>query len=170
MRRQVITRDETPLKSVYCGIEITYDEEANCWRFTKNGRDRSADTLQNAKKAILYKDPADKPAFTAVNAYCKPEYRNEYRLVKVTSVAERSYGEPEYWISYGNGVRNERQKIEGHKLFEASKANEATIAKMKAIEEQIEGLHKLSDRVERSMKRLVIAKPKRKAKSDGQDS
>ena len=47
----------------YRDIAITYDEQKDKWFFTLRGRDRSADSLANAKKAIDAPPPKEEKPF-----------------------------------------------------------------------------------------------------------
>jgi hypothetical protein len=47
----------------YKGIEISYDERSDKWLYTLRGKDRSADILVNAKKAIDKPAPKDAEPF-----------------------------------------------------------------------------------------------------------
>ena len=59
------------VKVTYEGIEIVLDEDNNRWYWTQDGRDRSAETLANAKKAIDTPAKERKPKFEPITAWRK---------------------------------------------------------------------------------------------------
>lgn len=87
----------TEITHTHEGILITYDENANLWRFTLRGRDRSTDSLSKAKEAI------DKPVATKA----KPFEKIQVWYVNVNDKFHH-YMNPDtdtMWIGFACGMR-----------------------------------------------------------------
>lgn len=111
----------------YHGVAIEYDEDADRWQFTLDGRERSAGTLANAKKAIDAPVPKDRPKWKPFKAYFSESYSGyEFVEVTVTSVAETdSYRRAEFWIK---NAKQKREKVSADRLFAHSEENATVIA------------------------------------------
>jgi hypothetical protein len=127
-----------PIKTTYRETEIIYLEDPNRWRFTANGRERSAESLVKAREAIdraldEVREKKQKP-WEPFEAYFAKGYRDEgFVRVRVTSVAEeRSYSsEPKFWISKPDAKgKPERSKESASSLFKLCAENEALITEM----------------------------------------
>ena len=64
------------ISTTYNGIVITYDERADKWLYTPRNRDRSAKSLELAKKAIDAPPPKEEKPFERIQAYTggRPSY------------------------------------------------------------------------------------------------
>ena len=133
----------------YRDIEITLLEDENKWRFTANGRERTAPTLPKAREYIdnaldAVKAKKEKP-WEPFEAWYSARY-GRYDLIKamVTSEAETRHGR-EFWITYtskdyrGNDERK-REKVSLSKLFQLSPENDAVIQRIRDLEAQSEKL------------------------------
>lgn len=133
------------------GTEITYDEEANLWRFTLRGRDRSSENLTKAREVIDKPVPADKAKpFQKFSAWFFVGYSEALpEKVEVTGIAENRYSRQEVWIKNPKGTRS-KENIE-FRIYECSPENDAKI-------EQISGKLKerkaLYDQIVESRKEL----------------
>lgn len=108
----------------YHGTTITYDEEANLWRFTLRGRDRSTVSLMKAKEAIGAPPPAKEAVFQKFNAWffrygCDPE------KVEITGIAESNYRGPRVYIKDAAGKRS-KEPAKSY-LYECSDENDAKL-------------------------------------------
>jgi hypothetical protein len=148
------------VKTTYGGVEIGYDEDRDKWVFELNGRERSAETLLNAKKAIDAKPPAKgKDAFKRFEAYKAEGYRSSrYSVVTVTSIAEATSrynrGEIECWIL----DKKDRSKVAAARLYKINEANDVRIATLKRLEEQASQIRQEMSDVEDQLE--VIDLPK----------
>lgn len=132
------------IKTEYRGVEIVYLEDPNRWRFTANGRERSAESLVKAREAIDralddVKAKKEKPwePFDAIFNASTYNGSADYLKVKVTSVAEeRSYSGPQVWIS-NNGKRSKEALS---RLFKDCPENEALIAEMVRLQAEREAI------------------------------
>lgn len=122
---------------------ITYDENANLWRFTLRGRDRSTDSLAKAKEAI------DKPVATKTKPFEKIQvwyvgHNSAPEKVEITGHAERSYGSGT-WVWINCDGRRSKERAE-YTLYPCSDKNNAIAAVMSSKKSEIEKLEKeLSD-------------------------
>lgn len=141
------------MKTEYNGIEITYDETKNVWRFELRGRTRSAESLAKAKEAID-KEPADKrkQEFPRFDAYLCA-YGDNFSVVTVTGIAEsRGWStEHEFWVKNANGDRS-KQRFKS--LFPVNDTNTAIVEEAKRISEEVA---KLEERRRNVMSKLVSA-------------
>lgn len=142
------------MKVVYGGIEITYDERENVWRFELRGRERSAESLAKAKETIDKPEPNKKAnTFERRKAYFR-EY-GSFKVVEVTSVAEPGYRSGDvFWILNGKN----RSKEAGYKLWEYSAENTATVEQIKSLENQVKNLNEQIKKLEEGMGRIVVPK------------
>lgn len=141
-------------KITYGDIEIVYDEEKNRWRFTLDGRERSAEMLTNAKKAIDAPERKTKKAFEPIQAWIIRVWGGGRQLVTITSVAERvrySRG-TEVWVKKGG----KREKVSLGSLYADTPQNFATFAEIDALEKEIEALQKKRNHKYAGLKRVTI--------------
>lgn len=140
------------MKTDYNGIEITYDEKDDRWKFELRGRSRSADTLSKAKEAID-KEPKEKrtqtfPRFQA--------YRWRYdglTEVTVTSVAE-GYGGLHFWVTEGD----KRSKESANSLYPVNEYNTAIIGQIKAKADEIDRLSEEKRKLHEKLKKAELPK------------
>lgn len=140
----------------YRSIVIAYDEAKDVWRFVLDGRERSAESLANAKKAIDA-PVKDKKPFTKIEALLGSSYdMRKPSKVTITAVAERaSYQrEPQFWINK-DGIRS---KEGADSLFEDSEENLALYAEAETIQAEIDRLEKQISAL--AKKRKLVKLPK----------
>lgn len=128
-----------PIKSNYRDVEIIYLEDPNKWRFTVNGRERSTESLAKARESIdrALDDVKKGKAWEPFEAYfCRGYSSNNFRKVKVTSMAETRYGKPDFWIN-DNG---QRSKESASSLYKVSAKNDALIAELQRLQKESEAL------------------------------
>lgn len=120
----------------HSGIVITYDENENKFKFELRGRQRSAESLAKARETI------DKPVtekeektFKPVECWYKASYGDEFKKVKVTSVAEALPYETarNVWIS-DQGVRS---KVRSDSIYLITGANNALVERYKKLNDEI---------------------------------
>lgn len=120
----------------HSGIVITYDENGNKFKFELRGRQRSAESLAKARETI------DKPVtekeektFKPVECWHKASYGDEFKKVKVTSVAEALPYETarNVWIS-DQGVRS---KVRSDSIYLITGANNALVERYKKLNDEI---------------------------------
>jgi hypothetical protein len=141
------------IKTTYRDVEIVYLEDPNKWRFTANGRERSAESLVKAREAIdrtLDKEVKEKPwePFEAYfNRYADGD---PFKKVLITSVAEgRSYSGVEVWVKDGNS----RSKESLRHMYKVCPENEATIAELVRLAAEKKAIEK---KVEREQGKLIL--------------
>jgi hypothetical protein len=131
-----------PIKTTYKGVEVIYAEQDDRWLFTIDGRDRSAETLTNAKCAIDAPPPANKRPFKKIEAYKrKPSYSHSdgFEAVVITGIAESKYGTKYAWVSNPTG-RQKREKVALSELYARTTANGETIKALLASQQEIDKL------------------------------
>jgi hypothetical protein len=139
------------IKHTHDGVEITYDEKENRWRFHLRGRERSAESLAKAKEFI------DKPVvekeektFVPIDAWWF-SYSEGPRIVKVTSVAERGYGSLEYyWIKDGK----DRSKRAAYELYPKTDKNDKLVSEVQALDSQLDSLREKRDEKKQKLDHL----------------
>lgn len=146
------------ITETYREIEITLLEDENKWRFTANGRERTAPTLPKAREYIdnalgEIREKKTKP-WEPFDVYVTTDYNgSKYTVAKVTSLAETtSYdGKREVWIS----VDGKRSKKNQSTLFELSDSNSAIIAELGGLVKQ---RGQLDERINRAKHTLLPIK------------
>jgi|SRR5215831_4744383 len=129
-------------------IEIRYDEGGNDWRFTLRGKDRSAQTLENAKAAIDAPVRENKRVFKKFEAFLRSGYSNDRGLERVTVtglVGTRGFhSSGKAWIRNSHGRRDTAYI---NALMQMTPENEALvkqidelIAQQSALSTQIKAL------------------------------
>jgi hypothetical protein len=151
----------------YGGVKIEYLEDANKWRFELRGRERKAESLQQAKEWIDKPEPTRKPSktfkrFEALfsggwTSYGSLGHAKENRVVvTVTSAASdvfRGTNTPSAaWILKGK----ERSKEAVGKLFEISQENSEKWKKFDAYKEEIARLEKEATALLKSIKNIDL--------------
>lgn len=132
----------------YEGIEVTYNEAKDQWEFELRGRSRSAPSPAKAKE-FIDKEPSPMKAkpFPRFNAYLFRDGQMD-SIVEVTSIAQRAegrdgeFGYSEFWIQSQKtpGHSRERSKVRQYLLRAITPENDAIIAKMTALREQLSSL------------------------------
>jgi hypothetical protein len=143
------------VKTTYRSIEIEYSEDRNLWCFTLDDKDRTAQTLANAKKAI---DAPGRKKFDRFEAYRQEWAGCGYEVVTVTGLTENS----EYvWISRnGKGshrYHKQREKVGLYSLYVHDDANRRIIDEMSETAKQIEELRLLNDQRQQRLKKVKLA-------------
>lgn len=150
-----------PIKTTYEGIEITYLEDPNKWRFTVNGRERSTESLVKARESIDraldgVQTKKEKP-WEPFEAYYGDDYgtSDKFPKVKVTSIAEYGgYGYPKVWLMRDG----QRRKEPLDKLFQVTAENIAIIVDLQRIATQRAKLE--NEMVELKKKLVKVELPK----------
>lgn len=133
------------ITETYREIEIVLLEEENKWRFTANGRERTAPSIVKAHEYIdnALDEVATKKvkAWKPFEAYFKVSYQDTFEVVTVTSQAED--GRDNFWINNKNkdyrGFKEKgRSKERVSTLFVISPENDKLIAEYKALVKQAE--------------------------------
>lgn len=152
---------QEPIKVMYQDIEITYYETDDTWRFTVGNRDRSTESLADAKEQITkYLERKAKNTgndFTRQPAYFS-SYGGELLPVEVTSQAlgSRYSTGRYYWISKPGG---DREKVSIDQLLVP---NQEVMDKVVDISKQLEELS-------RTKKELINSLPKWGPKSESEE-
>lgn len=141
------------IKTTYRGIEISYDEGDDKWHFTLRDKDRSAETLANAKKAIDAPVREGKKPFSRFKAWRKRYNRDEFELVTVTSIANNRYGGQKLWVT---GPHGDREQEYPGSLYEISDHNEQLLAQSKVKRDELNNLHAEIQKIEGQMKRITF--------------
>jgi hypothetical protein len=141
------------VKTTYRGIEVEYSEDRNLWCFTLDDKDRTAQTLANAKKAI--DAPAtERKKFDRFEAYHQGWAGSGYEVVTVTGLAESEH----VWISRNKrSHRQRREKVGLYSLYVHDDANRQIIDEMSETTKQIEKLSLLNDQRQQRLKKVKLA-------------
>jgi hypothetical protein len=152
-------RKPKPIKTIYKGIDIIYNESFDRWTFTVNNRDRSATTLTLAKESINISFKAKKSnIFTPVKAYYKVSYLDDYEEVVVTSIAEtqQEYDHLFVWIKKEKKGKVSKAKVSIDDLYIISPKNQDRIAVLKQLHKKRDSIIDQIDRLESAMVKLKI--------------
>ncbi len=128
------------MKTTHREIEITYDEDRNKWLFELRGRDRSADSLAEAKAFIDKPEPKEKAAFERVKVW---HWRYSYEPVsaEITSLGEVSRWSSsalrQVWIQNEN---KDRSKVDQSDCYKRSDSTDATVARWLELKRQVESV------------------------------
>jgi len=142
-------REDAPT-CTYRDILITYDETRDKWLFVLRGKERSADTLANAKKAIDAPPPKDDHFRRFEAWYNYGGYGANYHPVTVTSMTESG----RFWITYTRNRSKERTQGDGHALFPCNPHNDAVVARIKAKNEELKVLQEELSKIREELKRV----------------
>jgi hypothetical protein len=137
------------------GIVITYDEHRNKWLFTLRDRDRSVDTLTQARDIIDKPLPKEKAKpFEKIAAWFIDHGDDPARAI-VTGTAEKDYaGRASVWINK-DGQRS-KEAIEG-KVYPSNPANDELVSGITAKRAQIKQLENECRSLRHKLQPLVIA-------------
>jgi hypothetical protein len=132
------------ITETYRDVEITLLEDENKWRFTANGRQRTALSLPKAREAIDktlddVKTTKEKP-WEPFDVYLlESNYGHEYAVVTVTSIADTTAWDktPDIWISNDG----KRKKTSLRSIFTLSDDNAERIVKIKQLAKQAADLN-----------------------------
>lgn len=149
--------DKEQLVVTHDGIEVAYDEDANVWRFTLRGRERSAESLAKAKEAIDKPVPADKAKpFERVKAIMVG-YNGDVTFGEVTSLADSpSYRSQEAWFLSAKGGRS---KEDISRLCADNEKNRQLVAEGLALDKEAASLTKKAEAKRNKMDHLKIVVP-----------
>lgn len=143
------------VKTTHRGIEISYNETKNTWHFTLRGRDRTAETLANAKAAIDKPDPSGKKPFERIKAIMT-EYGTNFLEGEITSIAENGYGRQYVWFT--TEPRGRRKELLS--LMRADTAeNRALMAEALILYDQASKASKKASQIAESMSKVEITIP-----------
>src|SRR5688572_16715979 len=131
------------MQETYRDVQITLLEDENKWRFTANGRERTAPTLPKAREYIdnaldAVESKKEKP-WEPIDAYWLDVYPRDLGTLdkgRITSIAGRDYrGRTEVWFS---GTRRGRCKTSLENLCVVTPENESVFQEMRVIETETE--------------------------------
>jgi predicted mannosyl-3-phosphoglycerate phosphatase (HAD superfamily) len=148
------------ITETYRDIEITLLEEENKWRFTANGRERSAPTLPKAREYIdnaLDEITTKKvKPWQPFDAYLCRYSDSKFRLVTVTSRAERNRysSRVDFWITE-NGSRS---KVDGDYLYAKTPKNDKLIADYHQLVKELEALEEKVSEAKGRIQHITIPK------------
>jgi hypothetical protein len=139
-------RDYVSVQYSWPPVEIRYSESDNNWTYTLRGKERRAETLANAKKAIDAPLPKDKKAFKQFDAYVHTAFSKGSPLAKVTvtGIVYSKYRRDQVYIKYHNadsGRRRGRNTVCRNTAYISSllaitPENEAIVAKLEELQTQ----------------------------------
>lgn len=136
-------------------IVITYDENANLWRFTLRDRDRSADSLAKCKEAID-KQPAGKAKpFEKIKAW-KMDRHSFGSPVEITGIAERRFGRQQVWINQ-DGRRS--KEVAEFGIYPANEKNDRLMDEIKEKRAKIHGIEAEIDSLISTLDALILEIP-----------
>ena len=144
-----------PVVVQYRGVAIHYDESDNRWRLDLRGREKSAESLVEAKKIVDTPVKEKVPPFERVKVYSGSRWGSEpFEIVEVTSVAERTrYSTSmEVWLSVGD----KRRKQSTNDLFLINERNTTLIAEHVKLEEEITARKKRQSAIERGLDKYTV--------------
>lgn len=138
-------------KVIYEGIDISYVEASNRWRFELRGRERSAESLSKAKEVIDKPEPGEKKPFTRMKAFLI-RY-DGIHLVEVTSIAENDGSRSLYlWVMEGQT----RRKESASSLCVDSSSNRGKLDEMKKLRKEIAEKEKAASAILASLDRITV--------------
>lgn len=139
------------LQITHNGTVVTYDENRNRWTFSLRGQDRSAESLTKAREAIDKPAPKSTKPFARITAWFI-RYSSDPEKVEVTGIAEKSYGDRQYWIRSESG----RSKEPGYNLFMADKKGDEICAQIAEKRAESDKLDAECDKLKRKLVPLKI--------------
>jgi hypothetical protein len=152
------------ISETYREIEIVLLETDNKWRFTANGRERTAPSLPKAREfidnaldavAAEKEKPFEKIPVIYMNPY--PDCGDVGRIDKgvITSIAESNYrNEPVVWANTTRG----KEKKDLSYFCADTPANNAVIEKLKEIAAQVETLKEAFRDEAKKIERVTLPK------------
>jgi hypothetical protein len=146
------------IKIKYGRGQIAYDERKDQWYvYIDNVLVAHRSKLSDAKKAIDQHGDEEKKLerHTAI----LKNYREGFVTVEVTSYPEESsWGGPKAWVTRTEGNRKTRSQESISDLYEDSPKNHVIISQLKAIEAEIEALHKKRDALQVKLEKYTQRK------------
>lgn len=145
------------ITETYRDIEITLIEDENRWRFTVNGRERTCQTLPNARASIdkvqdaVVKDK--KKAFEPIPAWYM-SYTEEPQLVTITAFNFDEYRGVLAWIMRGKN----RGKEEVTQLYHDNAYNRNLFATIKQCNAQADNLRGLIRTAKTQLQHIPVPK------------
>lgn len=148
------------IKDTYREVEIILLEDENKWRFTANGRERTAPTLPKAREYIdnaldAVKGKKEKqwepiPAWKSA-----PFDKQKFTRVTITALAEgRRYSGPEVWVK--SDVDGKRSKEDLNLLFADTDANAEAIRRIQQLESEIKRVTGEMGELREKMDRITL--------------
>lgn len=142
--------------TTYAGVEITYNEDSNRWMFEIDGRERSAETLTNAKKAIDAPERKKAKKFEKSEVWFR-DWSGGWKKVIVTSFIEGHAGKIDHaWINRDG----DRRKESLSQLFPDTPETVANIERYKALKAEENVIREKSEAIMRTMTRLTAPEEK----------
>src|SRR5512135_829560 len=100
----------TEITTTYGGVDITYHERENIWKFELRGRERKAESLAKAKEAIDRPDPRPKSKVEPIAGWMAERWGDsKWKAVTVTSIAasERWDSSTKVWVTSSGSRKKE---------------------------------------------------------------
>jgi len=154
MTQQLATQ---PLTYTHNGVEITYDEVANLWRFTLRNRDRSTASLTDAKEAIDKRPPEKAKPFDKIEAWWV-NYNNPPQRVQITGIAEGSYSRHKLWVWIKSNKGRSKEQVEGS-IYQSDATNDAICEEIIEKEKEINSLRAKIQNLRSSLQPLKLEIP-----------
>lgn len=158
------------ITETYRDVEIVLLEDENKWRFTANGRERSAPSLPKAREYIdnALDEVKSKKAkvWEPFEAYHKSGYSTDsFEKVTVTSEAEsdRYSNRRQYWINNKNkdhrGHKEKgRSKVSATELYAITPDNDKLIAQLAVLSKESEQLEEKIRSTAAKVKQITVPK------------
>lgn len=142
---------DSTISVTHQGINIVYRESDNKFVFELRGRERSVDSLREAREAINKPAPKDKKEFKRIDAWYS-SYRERYTKVQVTSIVDGRFDE--CWIADGKN----RSKTRLSSVYPCGPKNDEVVAKVNALKDDIQRIEKQIIELEETLKCLEDSK------------
>lgn len=144
------------LKVAYDGIEITYDESSDSWKFELRGRARSAESLAKAKEYIDKPIPADKKAFARIPAVYMRYYDATPDTGEITSIAEtpRYSSLSEVWFV---GSDKARKKLNARDMYNTHDENKRKMAQIVSNQAEVKRLNEASRELYNALEKIDLS-------------
>jgi hypothetical protein len=141
---------EQTLTATHQGVEIEYDEYKDRWTFELHGKERVAESLANAKKAIDAPDPKEKATFVSKKALLVHSYRG----VQVVTVTSEAADSGNFWVVNSKGARS---KEGGSALMAYGPANVRLYKESAALDAEASLLSKKAQHKRKEMSPFVAS-------------
>lgn len=144
---------------VHNDIKITYNENTNKWKFELRGRERSENSLTDAKAAIDKPAPKKQKPFTRIKAW-----HISYSTItpcEVTSIAEPTRrGDQQVWIVMESANRfkdkGERSKESACEIVPSNEKNDAAVKAILEKRAEAARINAIAEELEEKLPRLKI--------------
>lgn len=121
------------LTTEYNGVEIKYSERNNQWVFELKGREKSADSLADAKGVIDH-TPKEQKKVTRFEAYLSPFMVGVIEISTVGACSKNYRGNAEFWITNSDGKRS---KEPAERILKITPENDRLVVNANQLVKQI---------------------------------